>query len=256
MQQVRYEGSLLASLTELKAIEEQRVAEERTARERAEQDRVEAIATRIRLEKEAAEAKARAEHEKQLALEQARVDAEREARLRVEAAEAAERARQQAELERMRLEQEHELRRAEVAKKRPTWMVAVTVVATLAAGVLVYVAVDSRGAAEDAQRASEIAQRETEQYRADAAKAVAQAEQVERDVAALDGQIGTAIKKLDSLKEQAEILAAKRALDKLNKDRADAANRAAKARIEAERLKRLGGVHDVCSTGAICKPGK
>ena len=46
--------------------------------------------------------------------------------MRVESAEAAERARQQAALEQSRMQQEMDLRRAEVAKKRPTWMLVVT----------------------------------------------------------------------------------------------------------------------------------
>jgi fused signal recognition particle receptor len=256
MQQVRYEGSLLASLSELKAIEEQRVAEERAARERVEQERVEAIALRARHEKEAAEAKARAEHEAQLAVERARVEAEREGRLRVEAAEAAERARQQAELERMRLEQEHELRRAEVAKKRPTWMVAVTAIATLAAGVLIYVAVVSRNAEQAAITESEVAIAETKKYQADVRKAREQTDLALTEMSELDGRITAATAKLKDMSDKAEIAAAQASLKKLNQERIEKAIRVKKAHEEWLRLERLKGVHNVCNTGAICKGTK
>jgi len=120
------ENSVLFSLRELRQIEENRVAEEEQAARSAEEARQAAQAAAERRRREEEEAKVRAERDAQLAIETARENAEREARMRVESAEATERQRQQAALEQQRLQQEMELRRAEVAKKRPTWMLAVT----------------------------------------------------------------------------------------------------------------------------------
>ena len=64
----------------------------------------------------------RAERDELRRIEDAKIAAEREAWLRVEAASAAERARHAIALEEHRIAQELELRRAEVAKTRPTWM--------------------------------------------------------------------------------------------------------------------------------------
>src|SRR5262249_42633942 len=124
--EARFEPSVLASLHELKAIEEQRIADERAVVERARADELEARRAAEQARVDAEEARLRAERDERIRIEEARVAAEREARLRVEAHEASERARHQAELDHHRLEQEMELRRAEVAKKRPTWMLAVT----------------------------------------------------------------------------------------------------------------------------------
>ena len=156
----------------------------------------------------------------------------------------------------MRLEQEHELRRAEVAKKRPTWMVAVTVFASLAAGVLIYVAVASRSAAADANDKTAIAQAEAAASKAAAADAVKRAEAMEHEVAELDGKITSAVARLKDLKEQADIEAANDQLRKLNQQRADAAKRAREFREAEERRKRLEGLKTICATGAICKETK
>src|SRR6185436_16701817 len=99
----RTEGSLLASLCELRAIEHQRVADERAAVEAAAQARRHEQETRERLARDAETARLAAERDAQLAIEQARADAEREARLRLEAAHAAETARQQIALDHQRL---------------------------------------------------------------------------------------------------------------------------------------------------------
>jgi anti-anti-sigma regulatory factor len=93
--------------------------------------------------------------------------------LRVEAAEAAERARLQAELDAQRMAAEMELRREEVARKRPTWMLAVTGVAFVAAvglGVFSYKRAQETSASE---RAAKIA----EQKRLDAEAAAREAQE-------------------------------------------------------------------------------
>src|SRR5882762_4402638 len=134
------ENSVLFSLRELRQIEESRVQEEEHAVRTAEQARIAAAQEAERQRREAEEAKVRAERDELLRIETARENADRDARMRVESAEAMERQRVQAALEQQRLQHEMELRRAEVAKKRPTWMLAVTGVALLAAIGLIVIA--------------------------------------------------------------------------------------------------------------------
>lgn len=255
MQQVRFEGSLLASLHELKAIEEQRLADERAAVARAELLRQQELADAERRRRDDAEARARAAHEAELALERARVEAEREARLRVEAAEAAERARHQAALDQARLAEEVALRREEVARKRPTWMVAVTVLALAAAGALTYVAVDSRHGATVADNRRQVAEQRAAAAQAEAERARVVLEGIERQNQTLDGQIRDAIARVASLQDRAELEAANARLRELRRQKADAAKRAAEARREAERKKRLAGqtVSEECQHNAVCR---
>lgn len=148
---------MLASLSELRAIEEQRVIDEREAERAIARANLAAREAEARARDEAVAAQRRAEHEAALALEAARFATAREARLQAEAAEAAERTRQHAILAESRLAQEMELRRAEVAKRRPTWMLVVTAAATLAAFVLIYIAIDRTRASEHAKERERIA---------------------------------------------------------------------------------------------------
>src|SRR6187549_3033410 len=143
------ENSVLFSLRELRQIEENRVQEEEHAVRSAEETRRAAAEAAERARHEAEQAKIREERDAALAIETARENAEREARMRVESAEATERQRQQAALEQQRLQQEMELRRAEIAKKRPTWMLAVTALALVAAVGLVFFAIQRMRASEE-----------------------------------------------------------------------------------------------------------
>jgi hypothetical protein len=163
MQAARFEGSLMSSLQELKAIEQQRLADERAVVVRTEEMRIQALADAERKACEEIAAKARAEHEATLAIERARADAEREARLRVEAAEQAERARQMMALEQERTQQEMELRRAEVKQKRPTWMVAVTGLALVLACVLVVFTAKAIASSNESDQARIEADRQADQ---------------------------------------------------------------------------------------------
>jgi hypothetical protein len=80
--------------------------------------------------------------------------------MRVEAAAAAEQARQFAILTAEREAREHELRRAEVAQKRPRWMVVVTGAAVALAGGLVWFALDKASASAESERARDRAEQE------------------------------------------------------------------------------------------------
>ena len=152
----------MTSLDELRAIQHQRIADEKASFERERQADADARRAAEQARVAAEEAKLRDEREAALRIEQARVAAEREVRLRVEAAEAAERARLQLQLEEQRRADEIDLRRAEVAKKRPTWMLAVTGLAVCAGLALTWFAVERAHDAEIAQTATERAQKERE----------------------------------------------------------------------------------------------
>lgn len=167
----RSQDSIVKSLSELREIERQRIADEAAALQRAEAARVaarEAAELRVREEQEA---RARAEREAQLAAEQAQLAAEREERRRIDAAAAAELARQQVALEHARMASEHALKREQVARTRPTWMVAVTASALVAAGLLLWVALTSRAAAGDAQDQARLALLDRDQAKEDAREA-------------------------------------------------------------------------------------
>jgi hypothetical protein len=207
----RQQESVLASLSELKAIEEERVADELAAVRAAELARVAAREAEERAKLEAEAAKRREEHEAALAIETARLNAEREARMKIEATEAQERARQQAILAETRLAQEMELRRAEVAKKRPTWMLVVTGIATIAAFVLIYVAIDST--------------RKSEQARTEAALA-------EQEVREMKRQLGDLKTSLEQMENEGAVLAAK--TDQLHKQLKDANTAAEREAVAAE----------------------
>src|SRR3954469_16021543 len=153
----RFEGSLMTSLAELRAIEHERIASERAAVVAEAEARTRAAADAAAREQAAAEAKVAAERAEAIRIAKEREDAERAARMHVEAAEAAERARLAAALEQERTAQEMELRRAEIAQKRPRWMVAVTISAVLAAGALTWFGFDRYAQAQQAQASEQAA---------------------------------------------------------------------------------------------------
>jgi hypothetical protein len=179
---MRVESSIMSSLSELRAIHHQRLEDERTSFERERQAEVEARRAAEDAARSAADARLKEEREAILRIEEARVAAEREARLKLEAAEAAERARHVAELELQRQHQEMELRRAEIAKKRPKWMVAVTAVAVCAGIGLGYLAIQSAREADAASQKRQIAETQKEQAKRDAAESRAQLAIIEKSL--------------------------------------------------------------------------
>ncbi len=252
----RFEGSLMTSLAELKSIEQQRVADERMAVMRDHEMRVQAKTDAERQAREALEANQRADYEARLAIERAKADAERELRLRVESAEAAERARQQMILEQERSQQEMELRRAEVAKKRPTWMVAVTGLALVLATVLVVFTVKALGASDDANEQRTQAEKIAKEKQEETAAMHRELEKIEANLKVLDGKVAAAIDQVVAASGKAAIDAAAVNLKKLRAEQADQAYRAEKYRIEKALAERLKGVHDVCAGQSVCKGTK
>jgi hypothetical protein len=187
------ESSVLFSLKELRQLELSRIDEERAAVRDAElsQQRVREAAAREA--EAAAEARRRAEHEAELAAAHAQAESERQLRLHVEATEAAERARHQAALDQERLAGELALRRAEVAKKRPTWMLAVTACAVLAGAALVWFAIETQEASQAAERERAAAIADKEKAQAYAREATAQMARFQAELAELDRRVAKGV---------------------------------------------------------------
>jgi hypothetical protein len=214
------ENSVLFSLRELRQIEENRVQEEENAVKSAEEARIRAKEDAERRKREEEEAKINAEREHQRSIEESRVAAEREARMRVESAEAAERARNQAALEQQRLQQEMELRRAEVAKKRPTWMLAVTGIALVAAVGLIFFAIQRMRASEQAEKDKEIAEKIAVQAKKDSEEAQEKLGKILKELDELDGQVKQAVNSLADAQNDADRRAARDRLNKLQQEQA------------------------------------
>jgi hypothetical protein len=249
------EASVMTSLHELRAIEQQRIADERTAVERRRAAEAAAAAAQEQARVDAAAARERAEREERLRIEQARADAEREARMRVEATDAAERTRLAAQLEQERLQHEMELRRAEVAKKRPTWMVAVTAIAVAAGVAFAVFAVDRMHEAQVAQDATARADAEKADAKRQAAAAVAQLDAMQRDLDELDAKVKTAQDTLElartaEARKEAQVL-----LAEANRKAREARDRLEKQRIEHDRQVRRQGIHvDDCGANNVLCP--
>src|SRR4051812_31323400 len=171
---MRIESSIMSSLSELRAIHHQRLEDERTSFERDRQAELEARRAAEEAARAAADARVKDERDAILRIEEARVAAEREARLRLEAADAAAPAGHLAELETQRQLQQMELRRAEIAKKRPKWMVVVTGLAVCAGLGLGYVAIESARDADAASQQRQLAEQQKDQAKRDAAESRAQ----------------------------------------------------------------------------------
>lgn len=245
----------MTSLAELRAIEQERVAAERAAVIAEAEARRRAVEEAEATAKAQAEAKVAAERAEAIRIAKEREDAERAARMHVEAAEAAERARLQAALEQERMAQEIELRRAEVAKKRPTWMVAVTIGAVLAAGALTWFGFDRYRQAQEAQVSEEAAKREKAKADAEAEEARAQMLRMEQDLAELDRKVAAGIDQVVAATTAAERKAAKDNLEKLRREQAELQARRDEAKRQAEIRKRREGLHisEECKKNALAK---
>jgi len=242
----------MTSLHELRAIEQQRIADERaartkaaeaeeTARRSAEQARLDEIAARERAERDA-----------QLRIEQARADAEREARLRVESAEATERARLTAALEQERLAQEMELRRADIAKRRPTWMVVVTAFAIVGGIAFGALAIDRMHEADTAQAGKAAADAEMAAAKKEAAAAVAKLDAMQKDLDVLDQKVREAQQAVAAATTEAERKHAQQLLIDANQKAAAAHQRFLDEQRERDRLNRLKGFDTkACGNGVL-----
>ena len=183
----------MSSLAELRAIEEERVAAERAALAAADETRKRDIELAVQRQRDLEARQLQTERDAVLALEHARVAAEREVRMRAELVEAAERARHQAGLDEQRLTQEMELRRAEVARKRPTWMVAVTALALVSGVASSAFAIDRQRAMDDALAAKHGSERDRQAAREDAAESRKELEGVQAALNNLEVRVAAAL---------------------------------------------------------------
>jgi len=233
----------MTSLAELRAIEEERIASERAAITAELEGKKRAVLEAEQRARDAAEAKLAAERAEEIRIAREREQAERAARMHVEAAEATERARLAAALEQERTAQELDLRRQEVAKKRPTWMVAVTIGAVLAAGALTWFGYDRYQQAQAANEQEEIAKKAAEQARRDRDVAIAKMTAMDNELAALSTRVDKAIEQVVIADGAAARLAAKQNLDKLRAEQAEIERQRAVARKLYEDKIRKGGHH-------------
>jgi len=199
-QQERRGDSIVKSLSELRDIEKQRIADEIAALQREEAARTTAREAAERRVREEAEVRARAEREAQLAAEHARLTAEREERRRIDATAAAELARQQVALEAVRMDREHELRRAELARMRPTWMKVVMGLSLAAAGAMIVLALSSRSLAAEASERSRVALLDRDAAREESRQAREGLAALRRELEANSQAIQTALTELGRAK--------------------------------------------------------
>jgi hypothetical protein len=238
---MRIETSIMSSLSELKAIHHQRIADEQATFERGRIAELEGRRAADQAVRDAAEAKLREERDAQIRIEEARVAAEREARMKLEAADAAERTRYAAELEQQRQLQEAELRRAEIAKQRPKWMIVVTGIAIAAGLALGYMAIQSAREADAAHAKQVTAEHEKQLAREQAAQAQVELAGLEKSLDQGAAKLDQLAKDLAIAQNDADRLRIKHQIDEQNK--ADADERRRIADLKAKKWK-----HDRDST--------
>jgi DNA repair exonuclease SbcCD ATPase subunit len=243
------ETSIVTSLDELRSIHLQRVADERASFEAERIAVADAARRRAEADRAAIDAKLRDERDAQIRIEEARVTSEREARLKLEAIENAERARHVAELETARQAQEMELRRAEVLKKRPRWMLAVTAIALVGGIGFGYFAWQR---SQDADAAA--AQRIAAEHQKDEAKQ--KARESEQQLTAMLGELDRVHEKLEVATK--DLNAKQSAIDigrtRMQMEKARAEEAAVRKQIEALKEKkahdeRMNGSHQEGCTG-------
>jgi len=218
---MRIDSSIMTSLSELKAIHHQRIADEQATFERGRIAELEARRAAEDAVRAAADAKLREERDAQIRIEEARVAAEREARMKLEAADAAQRAHYAAELEHQRQVQEAELRRAEIAKQRPKWMIAVTGIAIAAGLGLGYMAIQSAREAELAQQKQLAAEHDKQLAREQAAQAQVELAGLVTSLDSNDAKLAELTKSLQVAQNDADRQRIKHQIDEQNKVAAD-----------------------------------
>lgn len=241
----------MTSLAELRAIEEERIAAERAAITAEIEARKRAVIEAEQRERDAAEAQIAEE----IRIAREREQAEREARMHVEAVEAAERARLAAALEQERTAQELDLRRQEVAKKRPTWMVAVTIGAVLAAGALTWFGYDRYQQAQAANEQEALAKRGLEEANRQRQEALDAMTRMDAQLGDLSTKVDRALDQIAAADTAAARMAAKRNLDRLRAQEAEIQRQRAieKARIEKINRNKTVNFSEECKNNPFAK---
>ena len=138
--------------------------------------------------------------------------------------------------------QEMELRRAEVAKKRPTWMLAVTGFALVAAIVLIYVAITKMGETDKAEEAKKQAEIAAQQAIKDSEEAKEKLNKVMKDLDEIESKVSQAVTAVADAQNDADRKSAADRLKKLQQEQFEMKQRAAEARAAADRAERRKGV--------------
>lgn len=220
------ENSVLFSLRELRTIEENRVQEEEEAARTAEEARIRARMDEERRVREEAEARLRAEQEEEKRIREMEAHRAHDEKVRVGEAAARAQAEHNARLEQDRLQHEMEIRRQEVAKKRPTWLLVVAGVLVAAIGISIYLIIqrnkeNERKAAENAEL-----QRQNDEKEAIIKANKEQIDTLNASMAQLQGQLDDLDKQLDD------------AFDAIKNAKTDADRRAANDRVDSVRKKK------------------
>ena len=135
-----------------------------------------------------------------------------------------------------------ELRRAEVAKKRPTWMLAVTAIAVLGIVGAVFLTINAFSDKSHAEDAKSQAEKDRDEAVKQAHDAQDKAEAAAKEVANLGGEVNDAQAAVAKANTQAERDAANQRLAQLQKAQADAQRRAAEAAEAARHAQRIQGI--------------
>lgn len=255
MEVARTEGSLVASLIELRAIEDQRLEDERAAIEASAAARRAEREAHERAERDAEAARLAAERAAQVAADQARRDAERETRLRIETAEAAERAHRQVALEHERSMAELAARREVALRQRPRWMIAVTAIACSAALAAGWLAHDRAQSAATTAAARDRAFEDRDRADQHAREAITDRDDLARQLAALGADIQAAIARGKATQDDLDRRATADRLLRLQRHQADLAEQARRRDEERKRRERSRPVviPAGCLSAAICK---
>jgi hypothetical protein len=235
---MRIEGSVMTSLAELRAIEEQRMLSERQSRIAEEEARVMAKAAAEQAIRDADAKRIADERAAALAIEETRFAAEREARMRVEAGEASERARYQASLDEARLAQEMEIALELARRTKPKWMIVVTIGAVLLAGALTWFAVDRMRAASEADRVAVQARLDADQNRKDIDELNTQLVALNQQQAANTTRLNKAIEDVIKAEGEAAAIAGRKRLQAEQAEQAAIAKRQAEIRDAIAKKKR------------------
>ena len=245
----------MTSLAELREIEQERIASERAAITAEVEGRKRALLEAEQRAKDAAEAKVIAERNEEIRIAREREQAERQARMHVEAVEAAERARLAAALDQERTAQELDLRRQEVAKKRPTWMVAVTISAVLAAGALTWFGIGRLQQAEAANEQERIALAQADAARHDRDEAIEHMNRMDGQLAELSKRVDKAMDQVLAADSAAARLAAKNEVVRIRAQEAEIKRQRDIEAVRIAKIKRIEVVNisENCKKNALAK---
>jgi hypothetical protein len=220
------ENSVLFSLRELRQIEENRVQEEEDAARTAEEGRIRAKMEEERRRREEEEARIKAEQDEEKRLRE--MDAHRAHDEKVRVGEAAARAQadHNARLEQERLQHEMEIRRHEVAKKRPTWLLVLAGVLVVAIGVAVYLIIQRNKENERKAKENAALQQQNDEKDRIIKANKEQIDLLNASMASLQGELDDLDKQLDD------------AFDAIKNAKNDSDRRAANDRVDTVRKKK------------------